>query len=264
VLLTPDEVESFTAGAALNTDDNARIEFAAPRDLLGYAKFDPYLAKVYGPQWPYGRLTAFLSGFDTPDAMARLARSLFGHGKLREATLWTQRAEAAGGGDTTTHARLLLDLVATRLDRDPEIPLTLGAPLEPPHPPAAAEQVAREYPEVDALVRAHKFVTAYKIIEKWPTALWDKPPRDFALLAGFLHYKAEFYGDAIDLLKPLAAPTAADYVREHPAALYYLGRAQYANADYEKALVTLERYVLLQRAARRAVLPATAPERSQL
>ena len=56
LLLGPEEVEAFTAGAAVNTDDNARIEFSAPRDLLGYARFDPYLARVYGPLWPYGRL----------------------------------------------------------------------------------------------------------------------------------------------------------------------------------------------------------------
>ena len=50
VLLGPEELESFTAGAPDNTDDNARIEFAAPRDLLGYAKFEPYRANVYGPE----------------------------------------------------------------------------------------------------------------------------------------------------------------------------------------------------------------------
>lgn len=271
VLLTPDEVESFTAGAPLNTDDNARIEFAAPRDLLGYAKFDPYLAKVYGPQWPYGRLTPFLAGFDTPARMGDLARSLFGHGKLREATLWTQRAEAAGGGAEAEHARLLLNLVATRLDRDPEVPLTLGPPLDPIQaPPGAPAKVAelleQQAPEVQALVRTQKFVTAYKVMEKWPTVLWDKPSPDFALLAGFLHYKAEFYSDAIELLRPLAGAGTAAYVDQHPAVLYYLGRSQYANADYEKALGTLERYVKLQAAAGRPPLPipTPAPERGAL
>ncbi|MGB7814489.1 MAG: fused MFS/spermidine synthase, partial [Polyangia bacterium] len=88
LLLGPEELRSFTAGAAVNTDDNALIEFAAPRDLLGYAKFDPYLAKIYGPMWPYGRLSELVAGYDGPDraeAMARLARSLLGHGKAREA-----------------------------------------------------------------------------------------------------------------------------------------------------------------------------------
>jgi spermidine synthase len=35
LLLGPEELRSFTAGARINTDDNALIEFAAPRDLLG-------------------------------------------------------------------------------------------------------------------------------------------------------------------------------------------------------------------------------------
>ena len=100
LLLGPDELEAFTAGAPINTDDNARIEFAAPRDLLGYAKFEPYRANVYGPMWPYGRLTELVRGYgDGPEKSSRcgaLARSLLAHGKSREAELWTRRAEAAG------------------------------------------------------------------------------------------------------------------------------------------------------------------------
>ena len=65
-----------------------------------------------------------------PTARAKcglLARSLLAHGKSREAELWTRRAEAAGdAARRPQHARLLLDLVSTRLDRDPEIPLAPG------------------------------------------------------------------------------------------------------------------------------------------
>src|SRR5690349_16813945 len=32
LLLPPDEIAAFTSGTPLNTDDNALIEFAAPRD----------------------------------------------------------------------------------------------------------------------------------------------------------------------------------------------------------------------------------------
>ena len=76
LLLGPDELEAFTAGSPVNTDDNARIEFPAPRDLLGYAKFEPYRANVYGPMWPYGRLSELVRGYgDGPDKSSRCGRS---------------------------------------------------------------------------------------------------------------------------------------------------------------------------------------------
>ena len=145
LLLAPDELDSFTTGSPINTDDNARIEFSAPRDLLGYAKFDPYLAKVYGPLWPYGHLTEVITGYDGPDQSARcggLGRSLLAHGKAREAELWTRRAEAAGDSPEARQARLLLQLVSTRLDRDPEIPLAPADGLAPPRPREHAKLTA--------------------------------------------------------------------------------------------------------------------------
>jgi spermidine synthase len=265
LLLGPEELRSFTAGAAVNTDDNALIEFAAPRDLLGYAKFDPYLAKIYGPMWPYGRLSELVAGYDGPDravAMARLARSLLGHGKAREAHLWQRRAEAAGSGPEVAHSRLLLDLVATREDRDPEIALAPDDGLQAPVPPAGlapamAERVRAEYQQIVALVEKNKFASAFKVVDDWPEETWGtRLGKDVALLSGVLEYKAEFYGDAIDELKPLADD--AEYVRRRPELLYYLGRSYYANASCAKAVAALERFIDGQLALGRPLLPASA------
>jgi spermidine synthase len=270
LLLGPDELESFTAGSPVNTDDNALIEFTAPRDLLGYAKFDPYLAKVYGPMWPYGRLTELVSGYDGPDRSAscgRLGRSLLAHGKAREAELWTRRAEAAGDSPEARHARLLLRLVSTRMDRDPEIPLAgdkldeLAPPVVPAKLAAAhpdyVTRVAEEYRDVLADYKSRRYATAYKILDKWPEPLWAGLGQDFALLSGFLDYKAEFYSDAVDTLKPLADDAA--FVARRPEVLYYLGRAHYASAAYGKAVDALERFVRSQRVLDRPVLPASDP-----
>ena len=139
LLLGPEELESFTAGSPINTDDNARIEFAAPRDLLGYAKFDPYLAKVYGPLWPYGRLTELVHGYDVADrdraapvpppgaqparATARRARRSCGPGA----------AEAAGAGRPRRSTRgcccdLVVDPPRSRSRRSRSRPATSWQP----------------------------------------------------------------------------------------------------------------------------------------
>jgi len=268
LLLGSEELRSFTAGAQFNTDDNALIEFAAPRDLLRYQAYDPYLAKVYGPMWPYGHLTGLVEGYDGEHRatdMARLARSLLAHGKAREAKLWQGRAEAAAdktiANPEVAHSRLLLDLVATREDRDPEIPMAPGEGLAPPVlspslAPDVATRVREEYADVAAQVEKNKYASAFKIVEDWPEQTWGaKLGKDFSLLTGFLDYKAEFYGDAIDELKPLADDP--EFSKRRPELLYYLGRSYFANANCAKAVAALERYMIAQEALGRPLLPAS-------
>ena len=52
----------------LNTDDNARIEFAAPHDLIGFERYEGYLGTIYSPDWPYGQLTDHVRGFGDGDS----------------------------------------------------------------------------------------------------------------------------------------------------------------------------------------------------
>ncbi|MCG5052392.1 MAG: fused MFS/spermidine synthase [Myxococcales bacterium] len=273
VLLTPDEVAPFTAGAAINTDDNALIEFAAPRDLLGYSSFDPYLTRVYGAAWPYGHLRGWVRGVATdpggPGAgEAQLARALLANGRVREAEFWTRKAEVrAPDSQTSRKARQRMELIATRFGSDPEIPLAPGGDLNPPVVPpslseAKARQIEREYREVEALFARRKFVSAYKALEDWPAEIWQAPSPDFALLAGFLHYKAEFYEDAVGLLKPLAEDEA--YVQRRPETLYYLARARFARGDHGRAMAAFDRFVDLQEARGRPALPSTPPAGSAL
>jgi spermidine synthase len=274
LLLTTDEVEAFTAGAAVNTDDNARIEFSAPRDLLGQGRHERYLAKVYGPFWPYGRLHEIVRGYEGPGsaaAQAALSRSLLRHGKGREARHWLAKARAqvgpdgtaAPGGSETAQAALLVALVDTREGGDPEIPLLPSADIPSPPadvvaslPPALAERLTREYAQVAAHFQARRYTTAYKLVDDWPPSMTRRLGPDMQLLVGFLRYKAEFYRDAIDDLKVLAADAAL--AGRRPALLYYLGRAYFANAAYGKAIDTLERYIAAQRAAGLPLLPASA------
>jgi len=108
-----------------------------------------------------------------------------------------------------------------------------------------------------AQIEKNKFASAYKVIDDWPEETWGtKLGKDVALIAGLLEYKAEFYGDAIGELKPLAED--ADYVKRRPELLYYLGRSYYANANCAKAVAALERFIDGQSALNRPLLPASA------
>ena len=72
------EVLEFTRDAVLNTDDNAFIEFQAPRDLVRYAAIDSEIVdRIYGLDWNYGRLSLAAlrnAGYrlDGPEATAEL------------------------------------------------------------------------------------------------------------------------------------------------------------------------------------------------
>ncbi len=85
------------APAPLNTDDNARIELAAPRDLIGFERYKGYLGTIYGERWPYGRLVGRLHGFGSGQAAAehyaRLSLALLEHGRKREAGAVLAEAE---------------------------------------------------------------------------------------------------------------------------------------------------------------------------
>ena len=139
LLLGPEELESFTAGAPVNTDDNARIEFAAPRDLLGYAKFDPYLAKVYGPhvalRAAHGRRRRATTAPIAPRPWRGWRAACWPTARRARPSCGTAapRPKRPGRAEPdVAHARLLLELVATREDRDPEIPLAPDEGLAPP------------------------------------------------------------------------------------------------------------------------------------
>jgi hypothetical protein len=193
--------------------------------------------------------------------MAQLARSLLAHGKAREAEVWARKAEGAQGGRAAEDARLLLDLVDTREDRDPEIPLAPEGELERPVLPAdvaadVAERITREYTAIEAHCRQQRYASAYELVDEWPVELTGHLGQDTALLTAFLHYKTGQWGDAIDQLRPLAADDA--YVARRPSALYYLGRSYFANANYGSAVRMLERYVSVQTAARGPLLPVSA------
>ena len=258
VLLTPEELPAFTAGAPINTDDNALIEFGAPRDLLGYQPYDSYLAEVYGGSWPYGRIECCLEGLGAGPARAaalvRLAEGLLQHGKRDVARRFftrVQKTQEAGGAaaipEDFRRVGRLLDLLSPRAATDPEVPLASEAdPLDPPKPPAGlkdAEGVvfARDYATVEEAARRRLWEGALHIVDAWPERYLTEGGQDLALLVGYLLYKDERWDDAKVLLGPLARDER--YAARRPAVLYYLGRAEYDMGRPGEAMRLMRRYL---------------------
>ena len=263
LLLTPDEIPAFTAGAPLNTDDNARIEFSAPRDLLGSARTaDPYLARVYGAEWPYGRFDHYLdwgAGDSRADGELRLATALLRHGKRPAAERFLRAARRHGAPDGST-AQLLVEAFGDKVPDDREVPLAVGgdAPvsedgglsgLDPPKLPrnvsdAEAAKIASEYLIVERAMRGRAWAHALVAFKRWPESYFDDGGPDLELLVGFLLYKTDFDDLAVDRLKPLTE--VPGFVEKRPAVLYYLARAEYQGAMFEAAVRNMERYLALR------------------
>ncbi|HJZ85844.1 MAG TPA: fused MFS/spermidine synthase [Polyangia bacterium] len=241
LLLAPDELASFTAGAPVNTDDNAFIEFGTPRDLLGYHQYDPYLARVYGADWPYARLEPLLTGFEGGADYARLAESLLAHGKVREAKHFIERAGAQAG-----QARRLAELLAT----DPKLPDDLDPPRFPGSLSAKEqEKLARQYMQVEKLMRTGQYEEAQKLLDDWPSEIADQSGADLALLYGTIAWHADAYSDALEALRPLEKDPA--YLLRRPEALHVIGRLYYSVEEYGKAVGLLKRYLSVRPIATR-------------
>src|SRR5262249_15084473 len=184
----------------MNTDDNALVEFGAPRDLLGYHRYDRYLARIYSTGWPYGRLSPLLTGFDDPADFALLAESLLAHGKVREAERFIRRAGRQAGAA----ARL-----AARLSTTPELPDDLDPPRLPVNL-AAPEllRYAREYARAERMVASGAFKQAQALLDGWPHDLGAQAGPDLALFYGYTAWRADELDDALDALLPLQRDAA--------------------------------------------------------
>ncbi|HXU69834.1 MAG TPA: fused MFS/spermidine synthase [Polyangia bacterium] len=253
LLLTPEEIPAFTAGSPLNTDDDAIIEFGAPRDLLGSARGvpDPYLARVYAAEWPYGRFDRYLVGLgegpeqrDRWKTELRLAKSLLAHGKRAAADRFLSAAKRHGAPADTRAARLA-SLLGEKETDDREIPLAaadddpsgLGA-LDPPTLP---DKVLPDYLKVERAMRGRAWAHALMYMKTWPEAYIEKGGRDLQLVVGYLMYKADLDDVACDRLKPLTDDKA--YAARRPSVYYYLARAEYGNGMFEAAVRNMDRYL---------------------
>ena len=242
--------DCYRQPAPLNTDANALIELAAPRDLIGFPRFEGYLANIYSPDWPYGRMRRFATGFSEDgaaraDEMAELALSLMAHGQKPEAAHFITRAQRAGRSrETYVAAEVLTKLMST----EGEPPVRVETPVPGPQLAAReARQLMEGFAEVRASVDAGAYGNALAAMEDIPAPLRMHSGPGLRLLYAYLLYKTapgfpSRYRDAIDQLEDLVRGEA-DYVARHPEVFYLLGRAHDAELHFDKAVRNMRIYV---------------------
>lgn len=233
----------------LNTDDNARIEFAAPRDLIGFERFEGYLATIYSPEWPFGRLEEHVRGFGEGDARARnlaeLAMSLIGHGRYEVAAHFIELSQQAGRARETAVA---LEVLTYLLSSEHEPRVRIEEPVPGPEMDrASAEQLVRGFERVRQAIDRAQWGVALGAMEDIPSPLRLHSGPAMRFLYGYLLYKAADgsfaqFRAAGEQLEDLVR-SEDDYVTSHPEVFYFLARSRDSQGEYSEALRNMRLYV---------------------
>ncbi|MBI2894124.1 MAG: fused MFS/spermidine synthase [Deltaproteobacteria bacterium] len=249
ILASHQELMDYTSGALINTDDNALIEFRAPRNLIEYKKYEGYLGTIYSPEWPYARIGDHLRGFGSgPEAAenyGELALSLIAHGKKALAATFVEKAQAAGRSET---AAMALEILRLLISPETEPPVPIEAPVPGPELEAAmADRLNDGFDRVRQAIQAGNWDAALDAYNEIPEPLRQHSGTGLRLIGGYLLYKngepgSAEWDDAITELEEVVRADAA-FVTEHPQVYYYLARAHDGQFNFDKAMRNMRAYV---------------------
>jgi spermidine synthase len=238
---------------AINTDDNAIIEFSAPHDLIAFSSFAGYLATIYTSEWRYGRLSKVFTGFgqgeERSENLARQAVSLLANGRKHEAIAFIELARETSPKSkdvarTTRMTRLLMG--------------NEGAPLPvfetvSPTQSMSKQQIdllKEKITDVDKSLIAGAFRDALERFNRIPTHLWRRGGPQMLLLKGYLHYlnadpeETSECEDAVEILSQLVREHEG-YVAGHPETYFYLALCHDNALHFDKAVKNIDMFVKL-------------------
>ena len=235
----------------INTDDNALIEFAAPRDLIGFERYKGYLRSMYAPSWPYAhfsdRLVGFGHGERAASAYAQQVMSLIAHGRKREARSVLARAHAEGAEGDLGPLRRAADMLAALEAEQPNVELKM------PHVDRA--QLGRDPANLVESALSDVRTAAARGAWEAAVAAMDRIPRQALVQAGpqaellqaHLAHRAGLHERAIDTLEAVVRRAPATAI-DHPELHYLLARAHDGLDHYDKAVRNMRVYVDAQEA----------------
>lgn len=244
LLLGDHELRQFAAGAPLNTDDNAYVEFHAPLDLISYSRRDaelPGLKVILGNRDEM--VERYFSGPLVQNAnpcqqYLFVARSLVKQGFLEDGVEFLEQAITA-----CPHT----PLYAARIYRQKEvIELLLEPDSQTVVDPVSVKEGDLRYLQVlGQMIDGHDS-TALTDLETVIDV--DTAEPGWLLLFAYLCYREDRLNDARYLIKKLLRQP--DYLSRMPEVYYYGARIAYADSDYRTA-EKLARYFVEHKAVKR-------------
>ncbi|MBN2803492.1 MAG: MFS transporter [Deltaproteobacteria bacterium] len=259
LLVNRDEILDYTNGPdrdlwkelPINTDDNAYIEFRAPKDLISFKKYAGYLATIYTSDWKYGELQNVLSGFEKGDKkaenLANLAFSLMNNGrKLRADVFINEAKKIAPENRTVIEADRVLSFLLGRLrDNDPQL-------MDPVFSPSIKDAQKNYLNNIlisikDAIEKKDYHLALVEFLSI-PESIWRKGGPSMLHLKGYLHFlnadpsDSTECEDSIEILSQLAGEYES-YAMGHPVIYYYLGLCHDNALHFDKAVKNIKRFV---------------------
>lgn len=230
--------------APLNTDDNALIEFAAPRDLIGFERYSGYLQTIYARDWPYARISRHLAGFENGNQAAtryvHQALALLAHGRMTEAEVFEKLARTKG---LESAPERIVHLLSLLMYRERELPLPdqfISPALDGAHP--------KSRPLADALDAArgalnrNDYHSALKKVDGLVELKRVDTDSSLRFVDAYLLYKTSDYQSATDELEEIIR-TDEQFASRYPEVYYFLSRSQYAGQLFDKAVRNMRKYL---------------------
>ncbi|MBI5508155.1 MAG: fused MFS/spermidine synthase [Deltaproteobacteria bacterium] len=233
LLFTDRELSTFPADTPLNTDDNAYIEFGAPRDLLLFAEDDPEVPPIRAVRGKRQGLINDLTAApakDTPAFMARLAHSYLRQGMIPDAYAAAAEvtvAREAAPKPALAVAREVQDLAHLLEEEDDREAVIYED---------AAEADA-DYARIAKLTLAGNRDQALAEFDRNPGL--HKKSGAHSLLYGYLLYHDGKYARAHQVLGR-AHTDASDATRK--AIAYYLAKDSFEDGEFARAVEEMETY----------------------
>jgi len=231
LLATGDEFAAYLPDVALNTDDNALIEFGAPRDLLAFAEDDPELPLIAKLTGQRAAMVQRLGGTsDTPAALLSLARAYLRQGMLSDAAA-SATASASGKAasrEIVAAAEEVIDLAGLlddRQDVEAVVDTTLAA-ASPDYKQAAALLAQGE---------AHAALVRFEQAAERPA----RSAQERLLYAYLLYSDGQWDAARRHFVALQSEPALAEM---RPAITYYLARTSYNDGAYARAVTEIGSY----------------------